>query len=330
MLKMNQTEHSEDPSSMTAAKNAAATDNVQPQTKTNGNGRHKDEHSMLGRLFSMIKGRPDTSLREAIEEFIETASEEDTTDAINAVSLEERTLIANVLTLRDMKVIDVMIPRVDIIAVDIETSQKDLLELLSQQQYSRLPVYRDNLDDIVGTIHIKDILATLAQGQKVLISDLVRDVPIVSPSMPVLDLMLMMREIKKHMVLVVDEFGGIDGLVTVGDVIESIVGEIDDEYDQEDTPQIIDNDDDTMTVDARLHIDDLENHLRISIEEDEEEDIDTVGGLVFFLAGRIPARGEMLTHSNGLVFEVLDADPRRVTRILIRNISKARLAAGDT
>lgn len=283
------------------------------------NGKSKDESGVVGRVINLLRGKHDTTLRETIEEFILTSSDDESSEDEDHISQEERHIISNVLNLRDMKAIDVMIPRADIVAVDIETSQSDLLSLLSERQFSRLPVYRDNMDDIAGTIHIKDILATLAANDTVVIEDMVREVPIVSPSMQVIDLLLMMREIKKHMVLVVDEFGGIDGLITVGDVTEAIIGEIDDEYDLDEDPQVIENDDGTLTVDARLPIDELEEKLGTLIEEDEEEDIDTVGGLMFYLAGRVPARGEVLSHeSTGLVFEVLDADPRRINRVLIR------------
>lgn len=330
---MNETEQIEEPPSPNASAKAAHPCAAYRDARLNangngnnghhnGNGKSKDDHGLIGRMFNMLKGRHDASLRETIEEFIQTSPDEQATEDNDGISQQERAIISNVLNLRDMKVVDVMIPRADIVAVDINTSQADLLSLLSEKQYSRLPVYKDNTDDIAGTIHIKDILATLALGQKVNIENMIREVPIVSPSMQVLDLLLMMREIKKHMVMVVDEFGGIDGLVTVGDVIEAIIGEIEDEYDQDEDPKIEENDDGTLSVDARLPIEELEEKLGTRIEEDEEEDIDTVGGLMFFLAGRVPARGEVLTHaSTGLVFEVVDADPRRVNKVIIRFLS---------
>ena len=285
---------------------------------------HSTTPSIFGRLFNNImKNKNDTSLREALEEYIVEA--ENGSSALDEASAHERALLSNILELRDMPVSEIMIPRADIIAIDVTTSQAELLALLSREQNSRIPVYKDTLDDVLGTIHIKDILACLAKQQEIVIEDLIRDVPIVSPAMSVLDLLLMFREMKKHMTLVIDEYGGIDGLVTVGDVIEAIVGEIDDEYDFHDAPRIAQNKDGSVSADARIDIDEFEEQFGkiLAIEESDYADVDTLGGLVFTLAGRIPARGEIITHPNGMVFEVIDADPRRVNRLLIKNIPKA-------
>lgn len=271
-------------------------------------------------LKTMLKGKNDSNLREALEEYIE----ESATDATLAtLTHQERALIANILKLRDLSVVDVMIPRADISAIDVETSQSDLLSLLAQKQFSRLPVYRETLDDVMGTIHIKDILSALARGQSVHIPTLVRDVPIVAPSMPVLDLLLMMKQKKRHMALVVDEYGGIDGLATIGDIIEAIVGEIEDEYDQDTQGDMTRDKDGNIIADGRVDIEEFEQRFGEILTEDEREDVDTLGGLVFALAGRIPARGEIITHSSGMQFEVAEADLRRVKRLLIRNIPKA-------
>ena len=267
---------------------------------------------------NIVKGRNDTTLRETIEEYIDAADGEETD--LTSVSAHERTLISNILKLRDHTVVDVMIPRADIFAIDIGTSQEELLSLLSEKQHSRIPVFRDTLDDVIGTIHIKDILGSLANNKKVDLEELVRDVPIVSPAMQVLDLLLMMKQMRKHMALVVDEFGGIDGLVTINDVIEAIVGEIEDEYDQDDEPVIVENDDGSILVDARFDIEEFEEKYGRLLTEEEREDNDTLGGLVFEIAGRVPARGEILSHPSGMVFEIVDADPRRVNRLLIKNI----------
>jgi len=277
----------------------------------------EEQSGIFDWVRGMVAKKPDSALREALEDFIEESSNG---EAGSHASTHESTLITNVIQLRDLTVVDVMIPRVDIVAIDITTSQQDLLELLTEKQFSRLPVFRDSLDDIVGTIHIKDILATLARNEKVQIKDLVRDVPIVSPSLPVLDLILMMKQMRKHMALVVDEYGGIDGLVTIGDVIEMIMGAIEDEHNGDSQPEIIKYNDGSLMVDARYDIDEFEkNHVRF-LSEDEREDIDTLGGLLFALSGRIPARGELITHPSGIVFEVIDADPRRVNKVLIKNI----------
>lgn len=271
-------------------------------------------------LKDLIKSKSHTngesSLREALEEVIEEF--EDNED--EHVAVHERLLITNILKLRDMTVIDVMIPRADIIAIPLDTDKKKLFELLSEKQFSRIPVYRDDLDDIIGTIHIKDIMAEFAKGnENFKLKDLIRSVPIVSPSMPVLDLMLQMQQTTKHMALVVDEYGGIDGLVTIGDLVESIVGEIDDEFQNDIQPSLTRNPDGSVVVDARYDLEEFEKEFGNVINEEDREDIDTLGGLVFFIAGRIPARGEILEHEEaGMKFEVIDADPRRVNRIKIK------------
>jgi magnesium and cobalt transporter len=237
------------------------------------------------------------------------------------VALHERMLFSNIINLRDLTVVDVMIPRADIVALDIASSQQDLLSLLAQKQFSRFPVYRNTLDDVLGTIHIKDILSCLAQRKPVVIEELVREVPIVSPALPILDLILLMKQMRKHMALVVDEYGGIDGLVTIGDVIEVLIGEVEDEYDSVDEPEIKVNEDGSLIADGRYDMDAFEEQFGPVLTDDEREDIDTLGGLVFAIAGRIPGRGEVLSHpATGIIFEIIDADPRRVNKLLIRNL----------
>lgn len=272
-------------------------------------------------LFSFIKNifkpKSDPTLRETIEEYIEEEIEESSP----SISEHEKTLLSNVLELRDMTAADVMMPRADIIGINHETTKDELFSLLSDKQFSRLPVYKDTLDHVIGTIHIKDILATLTKGEELDINALVRSVPIVSPSLHVLDLLLQMRMSKKHMVLVVDEYGGIDGLITIGDVIEAIVGEIDDEYDHDEQPEIKQQMDGTYIVDARFDLDEFEEIFGKVLTDEERDEYDTLGGLVFAISGRVPARGEVLTHSSGIIFEVTDADPRRVNTLRIRNFS---------
>ncbi len=280
--------------------------------------KEKDEPPSTSFIKRIFMPKPDTSLRETIEEYIE----DDTADiAETSISKHEKTLISNVLELRDLCAADVMIPRADIVAINDKTTQKELFELFSERQYSRLPVYKDTLDNVIGSIHVKDIMASIARGDKLNIPALVRNVPIVSPSMKILDLLLHIRETRKHMVLVVDEFGGIDGLITIGDVMESIVGEIDDEYDLDDHPKITIESDGTVIADARTDLEDFEDQFGAFFNKEERHENDTLGGLVFSIAGRVPARGEVLNHESGIVFEVLDADPRRIKRLCVRNIT---------
>jgi CBS domain containing-hemolysin-like protein len=224
------------------------------------------------------------------------------------------------LNLRDTTVIDVMIPRADIAAIEVGADQDSLMELLSERQFSRIPVYKDSLDEILGTVHIKDILSLMASKKELNLKSMVRPVPIVSPSLPVLDLLLKMQSDKKHMVMVVDEYGGIDGLVTIGDVIEAIVGEFDDEFDVDDDPQMTQSADGTIIADSRVSIKEFEEQHGEILSEEEREEVDTLGGLVFYTASRIPARGEVIKHESGMVFEIMDADQRRVTALRIRNI----------
>lgn len=278
----------------------------------------EQEHGFLSRLRGTLRLRNESSLREALEEYIGRLDK----GPASSVAAHERSLIENVLKLRDMTVVDIMIPRVDIVAIDVGTTQEDLMQLLAEKQFSRIPVYRESLDDIIGTIHIKDILLQLAAGKPIKVRDLVREVPIVSPAMPLLDLLLHMRQSRKHMVLVVDEYGGIDGLVTIGDVIEAIVGELEDEFETDVQPELADLADGTIFADARVDIQEFEERYGSILTEEEREDVDTLGGLVFSISGRVPARGEVLTHESGMVFEIVDADPRRVKRLRIRNIPR--------
>ena len=280
-----------------------------------------NSNESLGWLKSLVSSKPqnnETSLREALEEVIEEFED----NAEDQIAPHERLLLSNILNLRDLTVTDVMIPRADIVAIPIDTPMEDLFQLLSEKQFSRLPVYKENMDDVIGTIHIKDMLAELAKGHKTFkIKDLVRSVPIASPSMPVLDLLLEMQKTTKHVAMVVDEYGGIDGLVTINDLVESIVGEIDDEFHNEVQPTLVKNSDGSMIADARYALDDFEKETGLEIRAAEEEDIDTLGGLIFEIAGRIPARGEVLTYEEkALKFEIIEADPRRVRKIKIRDI----------
>ncbi len=271
--------------------------------------------------FRKTKNGTDT-LREALEDFMDEIEEGE--EENSAIASHEKSLLSNILKLRDMTVHDVMIPRVDIAALEKNAAQEDILALLAEKQYSRIPVYRETLDDIIGAVHVKDILSQLAAKKPIDIFAIIRELPIVSPAMAVLDLLLYMREAKKHMVVVVDEFGGTDGLITINDVIVTIVGEVDDEFANETEPEMEQNADGTVLADARLEIEEFEEKFGSVLNDDEREEIDTLGGLVFSIAGRVPARGEVIHHKeSGLVFEILDADPRKVTRLKIKNIPQA-------
>ena len=260
------------------------------------------------------------SLRESLEELIEEYDEAQT-----PVDTDKRVLLRNVLNLHTVTLFDVMVPRADIVAVEIETSLDDLVKLMSETAHSRLPIYKGSLDEVVGMVHIKDVLACWDKKEAFNISEILRDVLIVAPSMLVLDLLLKMRLTRVHMALVVDEFGGIDGLVSIEDLVEEIVGEIEDEHDADEGPRLVRRADGSLLADARADLDEFEQLVGAILNEEERDDIDTLGGLVFLLAGRVPGRGELVTHPSGLEFEVVDADPRRIKKLLIRNLPPVAL-----
>lgn len=211
-----------------------------------------------------------------------------------------------------------MVPRADIVAVESHASFDEVTALMIETGHSRLPVYRETLDDAVGMVHIKDMLAWRGREKDFHLSKLVRRVLFVAPSMEVLHLLLEMRANRTHMALVVDEFGGVDGIVTIEDLVEEIVGDIADEHDKPDEPTIEKHDDGAFDVDARAPLEDLEEYTAGMLSEEEREEVDTLGGLVVSLAGRVPIRGELIRHPSGLEFEVLEADPRRIKRVRIR------------
>ena len=265
------------------------------------------------------RSKPEDTLSEAIAEIMEERAEEDGGVAINA---DERLLIVNVLKLRDVTVHDIMVPRAEIVGVDASLKLPELLAMMTREAHSRMPVYRGSLDDVLGFVHLKDVLARTGDGADFDLSKIVRRALIISPAMRLLDLLLEMRFTRTHLALVVDEHGGIDGLVSIEDVVEEIVGDIQDEHDVED-PVIIARPDGSMLADARTRLEDFEESVGpILTPEERESDQTTLGGLVIQLAGRVPARGEVIRHSSGIEFEVVDADPRRVRRLRVRNLPK--------
>jgi magnesium and cobalt transporter len=198
------------------------------------------------------------------------------------------------------------------------------VDLLRREGHSRLPVYREQLDDIVGMVHIKDVFAYVGRPEAFTLEAILRRPLLVAPQIPVLDLLLQMRQARIHLALVVDEYGGIDGLVTIEDLVEEIVGDIADEHDEVQGPMVTERADGTLDIDARLPVEEFEARLGPVLTPDERAaDIDTVGGLVFTLAGRVPARGEVLRHPSGCEFRVLDADARHIRRLRVRRADGA-------
>jgi len=264
-------------------------------------------------LRRLRRGRNGESLRESLEELIEEHEETD-----EAVDSHEWVLLRNILELRDLSVEDILVPRADIVAVAEDASLSDIIRVMSEKPHSRIPVFRGDLDDVIGMIHIKDVLAVGGADKRFRLARILRDILFVAPSMRVLDLLQKMRETRIHMALVVDEYGGIDGLVTIEDLVEEVVGEIVDEHDVE-PPRLFEEPGGSLVGFARAEIAELEDRLGPALTElARAEDIDTLGGLVVTIAGRVPSRGEVIRHESGVEFDILDADPRRVRRLRIR------------
>ncbi len=257
------------------------------------------------------------SVRDELTEII-TSSVHGASDFDN----HEETLLKNMLGLKDITAEDVMVPRADIISVDVKDGFDSVLERISTANHSRVPAHKGDTDQILGMLHIKDMMAHLLAGTRPDLESLLRPVLFVSPTIRLLDLLHEMRLRRRHMALVVDEFGGVDGLITIEDLVEEIVGEIEDEHDQTIMPRFDVSDDGTAIAEARLEIAALEILAGPLLDDDERDEIDTLGGLVFQLAGRVPARGEVVRHPAGLEFEVLDGDPRRITLLKIEGLPR--------
>ena len=281
----------------------------------------RPEASLRERIRRLLRrDDPEAKLRESLEETIEGIIEEGETPPLE-IGAQERVLIRNIFKLRERSAYDVMVPRADIVAVPSDVTLPALVEIIRREAHSRYPVHRGSLDDIAGMIHIKDVLAYWGADKEFVIDDILRKLLFVAPSMRVLDLLLEMRKTRLHMALVVDEFGGIDGLVSIEDLVESIVGEIEDEHDTDESPRVQKQPDGAWLVDARLPLAEFEATIgTMRTGEEKDADIDTVGGLVVSLVGRVPARGEVLAHPSGVEFEVVDADPRRLKRLRVRRI----------
>ncbi len=247
----------------------------------------------------------------------------------------ERTLLTNVLKLGEMRVEDVMVPRADIDAVDIDESLGEAIETLRDSGHSRMPLYDDNLDNVLGMVHIKDALERVTAPvdkpngspiklvstvlkQKLGKLDLARKVLFVPPSMPVSDLLQSMQATRVHMAIVVDEYGGTDGLVTIEDLIEAVVGDIEDEHDDEDAALVHKESENVFRADARATLEELEEVIGADFDTSAiAGDSDTLGGLIVYLIDRVPVRGEVITRMKGFEFEITAADPRRIRRVRI-------------
>ena len=298
----------------------------------------RDSESLIDRLLGKIGLRSGALIRGELEDALEEG------DNDGGFSPEEREMLRNVLRLRIQRVHDVMVPRADIVAVDIDTTLGEMLRLFRTEGHSRLPVYSDTLDDPRGMVHIRDFLdylaarAEAASGQDTASASpdlgridltitlaearIFRPVLFVPPSMPALDLLVKMQTTRTHMALVIDEYGGTDGLVSIEDLVEIVVGDIEDEHDDAATQMITAEEDGSFIADGRTSLEDVEEMLSLDFDSvDIAEDVDTVGGLIATLAGRLPVRGEVIAGPLGLEFQVLDADPRRIKKARIQRVS---------
>ena len=268
-------------------------------------------------ILRALPGDPPHLAREQITELIE--------ESINkTVSFDshEATLLRNMLGLRDITAADVMVPRADIFYVEARDNFNTLWTRISEANHSRVPVVDGSLDKVKGILHIKDFVRVARKKQKPDIAPLLRQPIFISPTMRLLDLLQEMRIRRLHLALVVDEYGGTDGLITIEDVVEEITGEINDEHDTDAPPAFDLAADGTATADARLSLEDLEAKTGALVTSDKRDEIDTVGGLVISLAGRVPGRGEIIRHPSGLEFEILDSDPRHVSMLRIRGLGR--------
>lgn len=296
-------------------------------------------------LLSAFGIKPNGTARSEIEDAI--AADE---AAGATLSADERAMLRAILKLGDMEVEDVMVPRADIEAIDVESTLAEVIAIYRESGHSRMPAYRETLDEPVGMVHIRDLMAWVADqalrppaeektpqfdlgsvdlSQTLDQSSLVRPLLFVPPSMAARVLLKRMQASRTQMALVIDEYGGTDGLVSLEDLVEIIVGEIEDEHDFDDEHAVLKVADGVFVADARVELDDAAEVIGPAFQIGEKnEDIETLGGLVFAATGRIPEKGEAVEAVEGFDFEVLDADAHRIKRVKIRDRSKARTLGG--
>ena len=292
------------------------------------NGQSQDR-GLLWWLGALTRRKESESVRERFEALVDGTEEPGEEGELPELDAGERLLLRNVLKLRGKTVLDVMVPRADIVAIPETLTLEEAIALIQREGHSRFPVFRENLDDVVGMVHIKDVFASVGREEPFSLGAILRKPLMVAPQIPVLALLLQMRIARVHLALVIDEYGGIDGLVTIEDLVETIVGDIADEHDEEVQPQLVERPDGTWDLDARMPIEAFEAQMGpVLTPEEQHHDIDTVGGLVFTLAGRVPTKGELVSHSSGLEFRVLESDPRRIRRLRMRRaVPEAQEAA---
>lgn len=275
---------------------------------------------MLKNLSNKIKTFFKINERENIKDVLEDLIE-DNGNGQEKIDDGTKNIFKNVINLNNKSIEDVMIPRADIDAVSLETTYADLVSFIDKTKHSRIPVFDDNLDKIKGMVHIRDLFEKINQTNNKkntkISKNMIRKILFSSPSMKVLDLLLKMRSEQIHMSIVVDEFGGTNGIVTIEDLVEEIVGEIKDEHDFEEADEIKKISKKSFEISARILIEDFEERLKVNLNLDDKNEIDTLGGFIFFLLGRIPGRGEVINYKKKLEFTIIEADTRRIKRVLV-------------
>jgi CBS domain containing-hemolysin-like protein len=275
------------------------------------------DESIWRGLKSLIFGNGvEESLREQLEEAIDRHEDDPAPDAKGDLSPLERQMVRNLLHFGERDAGDVGVPRADIVAVEERTSFAHLVQIFAEAGHSRLPVYREKLDTIIGMVHIKDVFAILARGgpQPATIAALIREPLYVPMSRGALDVLADMRSKRVHLAIVLDEYSGTEGLVTIEDLVEEIVGEIEDEHDEAPQALLIPLDNGGWDADARAELEDAAEAIDERLGE-ADSDVDTLGGLAAVLAGHVPAIGERIVHPSGWTFEIIDADERRIHRL---------------
>ena len=280
-------------------------------------------------IFSKIKSffvRPpeEEKVLETIEEIMDERVERGDKVLIDP---DEISLLKNLFRLRDIRAGEIRIPTIDITGINIDASSDELKRMMAEEKFTRLPVYEQTLDNIVGVIHVKDILCAMMENEEVSVKKLMTgSILFVPPSVRALDLLREMQEKKAQMAIIIDEYGGTDGLITLEDLLEEIVGEIEDEHDALDEAPVLHKiGNSVIQADARILLKDLEKMIGpFMTKKEKEEYVDSVGGLVFHLAGRLPRVGEKIEHSSGIVFQVLDVDARHIKKVKITKFNKRK------
>jgi CBS domain containing-hemolysin-like protein len=270
----------------------------------------------------LLRKENDVSLRDAIEELIE-----DDFGVGSSIGTDERLLLGNVLSLKDLTAKDVMIPYANIIAAPLSISQEDLISLFLKAAVSQIPIFSGTVDDIVGVISTKDMLAWIGNHHITGLKSVIKDIPFIAPTMRTLDLLIQMKDTGARTAVVVDEYGGVKGIVTFSSLIEEIIGDIQYAEDPSNGEHLEIRSNGCVILNASMPLEELNDSLEKIhttpiqwLENSDEEDVDTIGGVVTFLAGRVPLRGELISHPEGIEFEVLDADPRRLKKIAIHHL----------